>query len=106
MTHDELIFVTRSTIDSIETITGLPSRWSGELHFTNDLDFDLAPVFVARKDWRCSISLHQSLLDSPQIVVSIIHEGFHSVSSGVTPFTVDQVRGLEEGVVEALTRRF
>ncbi len=88
----------------IEQLTGLPSRWNGTLHITEEVDVENVPACRAKKEWGCSITLHAAYLDTPGLFQTIVHEMMHSVSVGLTPLGFRRFRGYEEGVVERLTR--
>ncbi len=93
-------------VAKIVELTGLPSRWNGNIIIRTDSNFRGEPLFAGAKDWTCDIWLHASILHIAQCYSTGIHEGFHSVSVGLEPDAYDRWKGYEEGVVEQCTRLF
>jgi hypothetical protein len=93
-------------VHQIFEITGLRSRWSGNVVFGTQLRPDGLPVYAGVKEWSCDINLHKSILDTMRRYSTGIHEGFHSVSMGLDPIAYQVFQGYEEAVVEQCTRLF
>lgn len=88
----------------VERLTGLTSRWNGLVNINEETDFHGNPPYLAKKDWSCSITVHESLPATPDSFATLIHESLHSVSVGLEFSAFRDYRGYEEGVVEKLTR--
>ena len=93
-------------IRQICRLTRLPTRWNGNIVFTNELNPDGSPRYFGGKNWDCKITLHTSILDTIRRYSTGIHEGFHSVSVGLDERAYSQYKGIEEAVVEQCTRLF
>ena len=88
----------------VAAFTGLTSNWTGQVHLSEELGGDGRPRFKAKKDWGCSISIHQGSLSDPGLFGTLVHECFHCFSRGLTAPVFDRFKGYEEGVVEGLTQ--
>ena len=106
MTESELRDLIEALLPHVESLTGLPSRWNGQVHFTDAVNVRGEPAYLAKKDWSCSITVHVERANSSRLFETLIHEAFHSVSAGLTFSAFQKFPGFEEGVVEWLTRRF
>lgn len=84
----------------LSELTGLTSRWSGEVELSQD-----ARAF-GRKPFTCRIVLSEGLADQPVRWRTLIHEALHSFSAGYNLQDYQTWRGWEEGVVEQLQRLF
>ncbi len=87
-------------VDVLRELTGLTSRWNGEVELSQD-----ARAF-GRKPFSCRIVLNESLADQPVRWRTLIHEALHSFSAGYNSQDYQAWRGWEEGVVEQLQRLF
>lgn len=87
-------------VDVLSELTGLTSRWNGEVELSQD-----ARAF-GRKPFSCRIILNESLADQPVRWRTLIHEALHSFSAGYNSRDYQAWRGWEEGVVEQLQRMF
>lgn len=87
-------------VDVLSELTGLTSRWSGEVELSQD-----ARAF-GRKPFSCRIVLNERLADQPVRWRTLIHEALHSFSAGYNSQDYQAWRGWEEGVVEQLQRLF
>lgn len=74
--------------------------------YTNLLAPNGEPAYFGAKDWSCDIVLHRNILDTMRRYSTGIHEGFHSVSVGLTEEGYHVFQGYEEAVVEQCTRLF
>ena len=97
----------------VEGITGLPSRWNGGLLIladgTNEAWIAQAlprVTYRAKKEWNCSITVTESVLQDDQRWRTLLHEILHSVSVGLTEPTYQQYAPWEEAVVESLQRLY
>ena len=102
---DKILADMRTIQYHVEQATGLLSRWNGTVDFTSEVNIDDLPVFIARKEWNCGITLHLTVLDNPGLLGTLIHEMLHSVSVGMTPSSFAKYAGFEEGVIEWFTRQ-
>lgn len=84
----------------LSELTGLTSRWSGEVELSQD-----ARAF-GRKPFSCRIVLAERLAEQPVRWRTLIHEALHSFSVGYNLQDYQTWRGWEEGVVEQLQRLF
>ena len=82
----------------LSDLTGLTSRWNGEVELSQD-----ARAF-GRKPFSCRIVLNERLADQPVRWRTLIHEALHSFSVGYNSRDYQAWRGWEEGVVEQLQR--
>lgn len=87
-------------VEVLTELTGLASRWNGEVELSQD-----ARAF-GRKPFSCRIVLNESLADQPVRWRTLIHEALHSFSAGYNSRDYQSWRGWEEGVVEQLQRLF
>jgi len=87
-------------VDVLGELTGLTSRWNGEVELSQD-----ARAF-GRKPFSCRIVLNKRLADQPVRWRTLIHEALHSFSAGYNSQDYQAWRGWEEGVVEQLQRLF
>ena len=85
-------------VDVLSGLTGLTSRWSGEVELSQD-----ARAF-GRKPFSCRIVLSESLADQPVRWRTLIHEALHSFSAGYNMTDYQAFLGWEEGVVEQCQR--
>src|SRR5438105_3426234 len=88
----------RAIVRQVEQLTGLKSRWNGDVYIRSDVDAGGRPQFWAKKDWDCAISIHQAAVNDPNLVCTLVHETLHSVSQGLDPRSHARFRGFEEGV--------
>lgn len=97
----------RSLIHIIEDITGLASRWSGNIFVLDNEAIQLVSgrQALAEKRWNCDIVVNSILIEEPLRWRTLIHELLHSVSVGMNPGDYQRFRGWEEGTVEVLQRR-
>ncbi len=103
----------RQTITFVEEVTGLPSRWNGGLLILEDGMGEartaqmLARVpYLAKKEWSCAITVLASVLQDDQRWRTLLHEGLHSVSVGLTQENYNRFAPWEEAVVEGLQRLY
>ncbi|HZT42845.1 MAG TPA: hypothetical protein VFA07_11825 [Chthonomonadaceae bacterium] len=89
---------------AVEQYSGLRSRWNGQIAISEEVDLLIQPVFLAKKEWDCSILIHQYALRRKDLIGTLIHECMHAASMGLTPSAYLRFRGYEEGVVEQMTR--
>lgn len=82
----------------LSELTGLTSRWSGEVELSQD-----ARAF-GRKPFSCRIVLAERLADQPVRWRTLIHEALHSFSAGYNMTDYQAFLGWEEGVVEQTQR--
>ena len=82
----------------LSELTGLTSRWSGEVELSQD-----ARAF-GRKPFSCQIVLAERLADQPVRWRTPIHEALHSFSAGYNMTDYQASLGWEEGVVEQTQR--
>lgn len=82
----------------VENMTGLSSRWNGQVELVPDADFK------GKKPFRCHILIHADLASQEVRWATLIHEALHSVSAGYVRDDYQAFRGWEEGVVEQLQR--
>lgn len=90
----------------VERLTGLRSRWNGQVTILRGEDMRLmqGKGALAEKQWSCGILVSAEIADADIRWRTLIHEMFHSVSVGLTMPEYQRLRGWEEGVVEALQR--
>lgn len=81
-------------------LTGLPSRWNGEISLVPGADFK------GKKRFSCGIELHADLANQEVRWLTLIHEVLHSLSVGYVASVYQDFPGWEEGVVEQLQRYF
>jgi SPP1 gp7 family putative phage head morphogenesis protein len=77
---------------------GGKQRWSGKIRIKS---ISTLPDAVGVKDWNCDIWLRDDA--SPG---TLVHELLHGRSPGLDPRSYEINKGLEEGVVEKLTRLY
>jgi len=82
----------------LREMTGLPSRWNGRIELVQGVNYK------GLKSFTCAIKINTILAGQDLRWRTLIHEGLHSVSSGLTQPDYQQFRGWEEGVVEQLQR--
>lgn len=91
--------------DAVEALTGLPSRWSGNVVLLDSAQIVALrgrPVF-AQKLWACDILVNADVVEAPMRWRTYLHEMWHSVSvgtNGVQSMDYRRFLGWEEGVVE------
>jgi len=85
-------------VDVLSELTGLTSRWSGEVELTQD------PRVLGRKPFTCRIVLNERLAAQPVRWRTLIHEALHSFSAGYNMTDYQAFLGWEEGVVEQTQR--
>jgi hypothetical protein len=102
----QLQFDASAIIIEIERLTGLRSRWSGNIVVGTQLNAAGRAAYFGAKSWNCDIIIHQDRLAHPGKYSTLVHEAFHSVSVGLNQSDFDILTGYEEGVVEACTRLF
>ncbi len=79
-------------------LTGLDSRWNGEVELSQDIRA------YGRKPFSCRIVLNERIAEQPVRWRTLIHEALHSFSAGYNSGDYRAWRGWEEGVVEQLQR--
>lgn len=79
-------------------LTGLDSRWNGEVELSQDIRA------YGRKPFSCRIVLNERIAEQPIRWRTLIHEALHSFSAGYNSGDYQTWRGWEEGVVEQLQR--
>ena len=82
----------------LSRLTGLPSRWNGELVLVPDAGFK------GKKLFSCSILLDASLATQEVRWRTLIHEALHALSAGYNQSDYNAFTGWEEGVAEQLQR--
>ncbi len=87
-----------AVVDALSELTGLSSRWNGDVELSQD-----TRIF-GRKPFSCRIVLNQQLANNPIRWRTLIHEALHSFSAGYNSQDYQLWRGWEEGVVEQLQR--
>src|SRR5687767_14571263 len=83
----------------IELLTGLTSRWNGNVI--------LAPAdapYRGLKPFRCDVHLRADLVYAEVRWRTLIHELLHSVSAGYNQTDYNALKGWEEGVIEQTQR--
>lgn len=88
--------------DAVESLTGLPSRWSGQVVLMDNAGIVALkgrPIF-ARKLWACDILVNTDVVEHPVRWRTYLHEMLHSVSVGGSDEDSRRFLGWEEGVVE------
>src|SRR5690242_9953031 len=85
-------------VQEVSRLTELPSRWNGHVAVATDLEIDGSPAFYAKKSWSCGVLVHTDRMHNADVIESLIHEAFHSVSPGLNPTAFRNWRGWEEGV--------
>lgn len=92
--------------EAVEQLTGLRSRWSGNVILLGDAELTALKgrVILAEKRWNCDILLNLGLATLPARWRTYIHEMLHSVSTGLNEADLGRFRGWEEGVVEQILR--
>ena len=82
----------------LSRLTGLPSRWNGELVLVPDAGFK------GKKLFSCSVLLDAALASRDVRWRTLIHESLHALSVGYNRMDFEALSGWEEGVVEQLQR--
>jgi len=85
-------------IDILSELTGLASRWNGEVELSQD------PRILGRKPFTCRVVVNVGLVDQPARWRTLIHEALHSFSAGYNMTDYQAFLGWEEGVVEQTQR--
>jgi hypothetical protein len=85
-------------VDVLTEMTGLASRWSGEVELSQD------PRIMGRKPFSCRIIVNAGLVDQSARWRTLIHEAMHSLSAGYNMTDYQAFLGWEEGVVEQTQR--
>ena len=103
----------RRVVTFVEETTGLPSRWNGGLLILADSTDEAWSAQVmprvsyrAKKEWSCSITVMESIVQDDQRWRTLLHECLHSVSIGLTEPSYQRLRLWEEPVVESLQRLY
>lgn len=103
----------RQIIAFVEVATGLPSRWNGSLlvlaEGTDEAWTAQALPRVsslAKKEWNCSITVAESVLQDNRRWRTLLHESLHSVSVDLTEPECQRFALWEEAVVESLQRLY
>ena len=86
----------RGIVRKVETLTGLRTRWSGELIVSDEVDSFGDPAYRAKFGWDHHIYVHFKFLRTNALPGSLLHEAFHSVSAGVTRRAYIEYPGFEE----------
>ena len=101
---DDLQARTQAELEAIITVltelTGLPSRWSGQVELVPNADFK------GKKRFICDIQINAALANQDARWTTLIHEALHSLSAGYIRDDYQDFQGWEEGVVEQLQRIF
>jgi len=99
---------TRRLVALVEEITGLRSRWNGQIILLGDAA--MLPLLGRRvsgeKRWSCDILLHSDFVNDPMRWRTLLHEVLHSVSVGMNEQDCRRFWGWEEGTAEWLQRRW
>jgi hypothetical protein len=85
-------------VDILSELTGLSSRWNGEVELSQDARI------LGRKPFSCRIVLSMRLVNQPTRWRTLIHEALHSFSAGYNMTDYQAFLGWEEGVVEQTQR--
>ena len=103
----------RQIIAFVEAATGLPSRWNGGLLILAEGTDEAWAAqalprvsYLAKKEWNCSITVVESVLQDNRRWRTLLHESLHSVSVGLTEPDYQRFRLWEEAVVESLQRLY
>ena len=103
----------RQMVAFVEEATGLPSRWNGGLLILADGTDEAWAAqalprvsYRAKKEWNCSITVMESVLQDNQRWRTLLHEILHSVSVGLTEPDYQRFRLWEEAVIESLQRLY
>ena len=103
----------RQVIAFVEEVTGLLSRWNGGLLILDDSTGEAQTAqllsrvsYLAKKEWNCGITVLASVLQDDQRWRTLLHEGLHSVSVGLTEPEHQRYAPWEEAVVESLQRLY
>ena len=83
---------------ALKPLLGLESNWSGVAGWTTE------PGINGRKQYGCSIEIHESLRNTDSRWRVMLHEMLHAYSVGLNRTAFLQYKGYEEGVVEELQR--
>ena len=87
-----------AVVDALSELTGLSSRWNGDVELSQD-----TRIF-GRKPFSCRIVLNQQLANNPIRWRTLIHEALDSFSAGYTMGNYQMFLGWEEAVVEQTQR--
>ena len=85
-------------VDVLSELTGLSSRWNGEVELSHD------PRILGRKPFSCRIVVNVGVINQPTRWRTLIHEALHSFSAGYNMTDYQAFLGWEEGVVEQTQR--
>ena len=103
----------RRIVAFVEETTGLSSRWNGGLLILADGTDEAWAAqamprvsYRAKKEWSCSITVMESIVQDDQRWRTLLHECLHSVSVGLTEPRYQQFAPWEEAVVENLQRLY
>lgn len=91
-------------VAAVEHLTGLRSRWSGQVVISADADAMGRPAYFGAKEWNCDIVIHHVRLNAAGKYSTLVHEAFHSVSTGLNKSDYCALQGYEEGIVEQCVR--
>ena len=101
----------RRIVAFVEETTGLSSRWNGGLLILADGTDEAWAAqamprvsYRAKKEWSCSITVMESIVEDDQRWRTLLHECLHSVSIGLTEPSYQRLRLWEEPIVESLQR--
>ena len=94
----QLARLARKLDDELGKIVGGSQRWSGRIYIKSA---SVIPDAFGTKEWNCDIWLRDDA--SPG---TLVHELLHGRSPGLDPRSYEINKGLEEGVVEKLTRLY
>lgn len=93
-TRQEITAITKV----LSELTGLASRWNGEVELSQD------PRILGRKPFTCRIVVNAGLVDQPARWRTLIHEALHWLSAGYNMTDYQAFLGWEEGVTEQAQR--
>ena len=85
-------------VDILTEMTGLASRWSGEVELSQDARI------LGREPFTCHIVISESIVNQLARWRTLIHEALHSFSAGYNMTDYQAFLGWEEGVVEQTQR--
>ncbi|HLK61631.1 MAG TPA: hypothetical protein VKU00_34105 [Chthonomonadaceae bacterium] len=88
----------QTLVPILEELTGLNSRWNGEIYLVQSADF------LGKKPFPCHIELDADLANLDVRWRTLLHELLHSLSAGYNQNDYNLFYGWEEGVVEQLQR--
>jgi hypothetical protein len=78
--EQRLIADTAKIVAFVEKSTGLPSRWSGKVQISQELNTLGEPKYLGRKLPDCPIEYHETVIGDAEIYYVGLEEGLHSCS--------------------------